>query len=263
MLTSSPAHVVFWVAAALGGAVLGSFQAAWAVRHVQGQSVVKGRSRCPSCGRTLGWAELVPLVSWLAQRGRCRGCNDPVSILYPAMESSMALLCLGLALRWGPGWAFGLYLAVCGLLLTAAFVDLLAWILPEVMVLPAGVVGLAGSTLLLGLPWPGQVMGVVAGAGAFWLVRAGYRLLRGREGLGAGDVKLMGAIGGLTGWQGLVPVALAGSLVALGGIAILAASGRPRPWDHPLPYGPFLVLGLVLHLLLGPVYWPQFTARVP
>jgi leader peptidase (prepilin peptidase) / N-methyltransferase len=222
---------------ALLGLILGSFIATLVLRWPEGRSV-GGRSACDGCGRTLGARDLVPLLSAVASRGRCRTCGGRIDPVHWQVELAAALVGLAAGLvAPGPealaGAAFG------WLLLALAALDLRALWLPDRLtaVLAAG--GVVTS------PWfapalEERLVGGAAGFALLWLVSAGYRRVRGREGMGGGDPKLFGAIGLWLGWRMLPPVLLAASLLGLGVALVAAVRGRPLAGDHPLPLGTLL-----------------------
>ncbi len=232
----------------LAAPFVGSFLATLAVRLPDGQPVVGGRSACPACGARLRWFELVPLLSWLAQRGRCRACGKPIAGLYPVVEAASLLVAAwawalrpGAWLDAGLGWTL-VALAAC---------DARARVLPDVLVIPLGLAGLAvamGHGAIVD-----HAIGAAAGLLALGAVRIAYKGLRGREGLGFGDVKLLSAAGAWVAWQGLP------SVVAIAAVSGLLAAGIQRLAGHPigqrteLPFGPHLALGTWLVWLYGPL----------
>lgn len=230
-----------WVAAGcVLGAMAGSFLATIVIRWPRGGSVMRGRSACDSCGRTLTAVELVPIFSGLIQRGRCRNCGARIASEHLAIELGAAVIgavafgvAPGLA---GAGWAiFG------WLLLTLAALDARHLWLPDPLTAPLAGLGLALGGITTGA-WPAdRLIGAVAGFASLWLIRAGYRTVRGREGLGLGDAKLLGGIGAWLGWQALPFVLLAASTIGL--IAVALAGGVAR--DRPLPFGAALAAGAV------------------
>jgi leader peptidase (prepilin peptidase) / N-methyltransferase len=241
---------LFPYAATVLGLILGSFYSVCVYRYLAGESIVSPGSHCPLCARPLCWYENVPLVSFLAQRGRCRGCGGRISPVYPAIEAVSALWSLALALEYGPSYAYLLYMAVGGIYVVASFIDLDDFILPDMLTYPAAAIALAGKIFVLGEPYLGPLIGAAVGAGSFWLLAEFYLRARGIEGLGLGDVKLMASIGALVGWQGL-PLS-----IVLGCLAALLASplflrGSEEKGRTPIPFGPFLCLGAMLYVLYG------------
>lgn len=245
-------HSVPWSAAllaALPGAVLGSFLNSLALGLVGQGSVWRARSACPACGLTLAPRDLLPLVSWLLLRGRCRGCRTPISPLYPLSEMAAAALAVAWLLLPLPlgqslwGLAFSLTL------LTLALADLWAGLVPDLLVLPALALALGGAA------WAGQgqeaLLGAAAVGGGLWAVAQGHALLSGRDGLGLGDVKLAALLGALLGWEAGAQAVL---LAAVLGLARGLARGRAK-WGQPLAFAPCLALAGAAWLWL--LAWEQ------
>lgn len=224
-------------AAGLGllGLVFGSFIATVAVRWPR--SALAGRSACDGCGRSLSAIELIPLASWIALRGRCRTCGGRIGVSHPVIEA-LGVLIGATAGALAPGFA-GVFGAVFGwLLLAAGAIDLAAFRLPNPITLALAVTGLLGGAAGLDPPLADRAIGGVAGFAALWLIAAGYRRRRGRDGLGGGDAKLLGAIGLWLGWRALPPVLLIACLL---GLAWAFARGLRR--DDRLPLGTLLAVG--------------------
>jgi leader peptidase (prepilin peptidase)/N-methyltransferase len=231
------------------GLVFGSFATMLVHRFAAGGDLLGRRSACPSCGAALGVRDLVPLLSWFAARGRCRHCGAAIGWRYPAIEGVTALALLG---AWwatgGLGLAFVLLSALAVALIAMSAVDLDRGWLPDPLQAAAAALALAWRFAL-----PGEVLGealdmalgavVLGGAGL--ALRWGFRLLRGREGFGLGDVKLL-AVAGL--WLGLAPAPMLLVLAGLGG-ALLALAWRAAGLGREFPLGPPLALALYLLLL--------------
>lgn len=261
----------FAPAAFVLGLIMGSFSTACVHRWLNGLTLIDPpRSFCPHCKTTLRWWHNVPLVSFVLLRGRCGHCGEGISWRYPALELLSGLWGLALAVVYGPGWPFVVLFVLGGLLLTASFIDLEAFLLPDVITLPGAVLALFASTFLLG-PGSGPdawlangqtaLWGAGLGGGGFWLLRLGYRALRGGEGLGLGDVKLMLLIGALTGPQGLpLTLLLAGITALLAALIHMARTGQGH--QAPIPFGPFLSLACMVHLLWGPQIWQWWLHTV-
>lgn len=236
-------EVISAVAAAVLGAVLGSFVTLVSHRLPRGGSLVRGRSRCPSCGTVLGLRDLMPLVSWLASRGRCRHCGAPVGARYPVIEAVMAALFLAVYLRFGVTVPAALLGAAAVLLVTLAAIDLETGFLPDAVQVPL---------LLLGVGyrwWAGDLIQGLVGlalAGALaYAVRFGYGRLTGREGLGLGDVKFFG-VAGL--WLG--PTGLPAFMVLGGGLGLFVGLvWRRLVSTREFPFGPALAAALFAILL--------------
>ena len=223
------------------GLVFGSFIATVAIRWPEGRSALRGRSTCDACGKGLGAAELVPVLSHVLQRGRCRGCGGRIAASHLVTE----LVGGGIGVLAGlvaPGIE-GACGAVFGwLLLALASVDLAAFWLPNVLTGALAAAGLA--TGLLGLPpsLEERLIGGIAGFGALWLVAAGYRALRGQHGLGGGDPKMLGGIGLWLGWQSLPVVVLGACLLGLGVVLAAILGGKRVSGTARLPFGTLLAI---------------------
>ncbi len=237
--------------AVLAAPCFGSFVGLVAERLPQGAPVLAGRSRCAACTAVLGPAELVPILSWLALGGRCRRCRAPIGLRLPAVELAALAVAAWAAAVVPPGLVW----PSCVLgwtLLALALIDLDHWLLPDVLTLPLAAAGLATAAWWTA-GWPGDgLIGAVAGGGVLALVAAGYRRLRGRDGLGGGDVKLVAAGGAWLGWQGLPSLIL---IAALCGLAFGLARGLGRGGGIAarVPFGPPLALALWLVWLYGPL----------
>lgn len=234
------------------GAIVGSYLATLLIRWPRGLSASGGRSRCDGCGQVLGARALVPLLSFLLLRGRCRACGSPIDWRHPAMEAAAAWIgVIAFLLLPGPqGFAAALF---GWLLLALAALDVAHLWLPDRLTGALAVAGIAGA--LLGLPpAPGaHLIGGMAGYGALALIAWGYRRTRGREGLGAGDAKLLGAIGLWTGWEVLPFILLLASGAGLLCVGALALAGRPVTATTRLPLGALLAVAawpVWLHLLM-------------
>ncbi len=228
--------------AALLGLVFGSFCNAWAWRIVRGESIVRGRSRCALCGHVLAPRDLVPLLSWLSLRGRCRYCGAPISPRYPAAELLSGAYYVSVVLRYGLTLDALRLLILGSLLLTASLVDL------EVMELPDCLLLGGALSALLRLPggWRDALLGALAVAGPLLLLVLLADRLTGRETMGGGDVKLVALLGLHFGpAQTLLLLILACALGLLLGTAQKKAKGAP------FPFGPALSLAAWLTALAG------------
>jgi leader peptidase (prepilin peptidase) / N-methyltransferase len=215
--------------------VFGSFIAVVALRWPEGRSALRGRSECDSCGKTLRAHELVPVLSYAAQGGKCQGCGAAIAVSHPLTE----LLGLAVGVTAGlvaPGWA-GAAGAVFGwLLLALAAIDLRAFWLPNGLTGPLAAIGLLAGLGTL----PDRLIGGAAGFAALWLVAVGYRRLRGRHGLGGGDPKLFGAIGCWLGWPALPQVLLAACILGLAIVLALRLAGTRMAGTDRMPFGALL-----------------------
>ena len=234
------------------GLLIGSFLALVSVRLPAGEPIVRARSTCRSCGRKLSPLELVPVLSWVVQRGRCAGCGARVSPRYPLIELGAAALGVWAALA-APGWV-GLAGAVLAWqLLLIAVIDAEHFWLPDVLTLPLVATGLGAAWLLEPHLLGERAIGAVAGFISLWLVAWVYRRVRGREGLGGGDPRLFAGVGAWVGWIALPTVLVWACLAGFAVIAAMLAGGRKAGLSARLPFGTFLAIGAWLAWLFGPL----------
>ena len=225
-------------------------------------NLVTPRSRCPACGTPITAMQNIPLVSWLALRGRCASCRAPISVRYPAVELAAGLLAMLLAWRLGYSAALALALVYGWALLALTFIDLDTQLLPDDITLPLLWLGLIANAFGLFTDLRSAVMGAAAGYLVLWLVYWAFRLLAKKEGMGYGDFKLLAAIGAWTGWQ-VLPVAIvvaAGLGAILGSLSLwLSRKGA----DTRIPFGPYLALGGIVALLWGRAAVVAWLGRFP
>jgi leader peptidase (prepilin peptidase)/N-methyltransferase len=209
------------------------------------------RSACPGCGHRIGALENIPVVSWLALRGRCSACKAAISPRYPLVELAGGLLAAYAIWHFGPT-AKGL--AACVLLWTLvalAVIDADNQLLPDNLTLPLLWAGLIANLAGLFVPLADAVIGAVAGYLVLWIVYWLFRLIRGKEGMGYGDFKLLAALGAWLGWK-MLPVIILLSSVAGAAIGILLIAFQGRDKATPLPFGPYLAIAGALALFAGP-----------
>ncbi|MDN5923853.1 MAG: A24 family peptidase [Xanthomonadales bacterium] len=201
--------------------------------------IVREPSHCPKCKHRLGVFDNIPLLSWLALRGRCRYCKTPISIQYPLVELLCAILSAIVVWKFGPSWQAVSGLVFTWMLLGMAGIDARTQLLPDSMTLPLLWLGLLLSLVPLFYDSMHAIIGAAAGYLSLWLVYWGFKLLTGKEGMGYGDFKLFAALGAWMGAVALLPIALMASLIgALVGGSMLALRGQDR--SVPIPFGPFL-----------------------
>ena len=261
--------------AMLFGMLVGSFLNVCISRMPDDRSVAWPPSHCPSCGSHIRPYDNIPVISWLILRGRCRDCGQPISSLYPSIELLMGFLSLLLFWRFIPnpgvvdaahGAAFVVHFVFFAMLVVVTFIDIRHYIIPDELSIYAAPLGIAASAGLAWLGAPdavglkGALVGSVAGAGVLISVMLFYRLVRGQDGMGWGDPKLLAMIGAFLGALPALPfvvfvACVAGSVVGLSLMVLNRRSG----WSmrSAVPFGPFLALGAVVWVLHG----PQMVAR--
>jgi len=213
-------------------------------------NIMVPRSGCPSCGHGITALENIPVLSWLALRGKCSACGVAISARYPLVEILGGALAACAVWRFGPTWEA---LAACGLLwtlLALTFIDFDTQLLPDDITLPLLWAGLGVNLFGVFAPLRDAVVGAMAGYLALWVVYWLFKLIRGKEGMGYGDFKLLGALGAWLGWQMLPLIVLMSSVVgAVIGITLVVFKGR----DHniPLAFGPYLAIAGAIALFFG------------
>ena len=241
--------------AATMGAIVGSFFNVLIYRLPRGESIVLPASHCPRCSRPIRWYENIPVVSYLFLHGRCRGCKAPISIQYPLVELITALAMVALWLFYVPAhtpasgiwWHYIPLFFQCTalmLLIPIVFIDLRHYIIPDVLSLPLGAISVIIAFLPGGLTPLDALFGILAGSGFLLLMGLiGEYILKKKDSMGGGDIKLMFGIGALFGWQiTLIAVMLAALLGALIGGTLLLA--RKLDNQHRIAFGPFLAIGI-------------------
>ena len=213
-------------------------------------NLVVPRSACPACGHRISALENVPVVSWLAQRGRCRACGGAIPARYPVVEL------LGGALAMLAVWHFGptaKAVAACVLLwalVALTFIDADTQLLPDDLTLPLLWAGLFVNLWGTFVPIAEAVAGAIAGYLALWSIYWLFKLIRGKEGMGYGDFKLLAALGAWLGWKTLPAIVLLSSVAgAVIGIALMVV--HRRDGATPLPFGPYLAIAGAIALFAG------------
>jgi leader peptidase (prepilin peptidase)/N-methyltransferase len=233
---------------AVAGTVAGSFVALVSLRWPAGRPFLVARSACDACGAELGAAELVPLVSFAVQRGRCRRCGGRIARRHLAVEVAGAAI--GAASVLVVPCPDAVAVAMLGwTLLLLALLDLEHFWLPSAVTWPLAAAGLAATAALHPEALADHAIGVVAGYASLALAAAGYKALRGRDGLGGGDAKLFAAAGAWLGWAAL-PLVL-GSAAVAGLIVALLLWGRGVTAATRLPLGVFLAAAIWVVALAG------------
>ena len=240
-----PSSLTLDMALFIFGAVVGSFLNVCIYRLPAGRSIVSPGSTCPHCDTPIRWFDNVPIASFLILRGRCRSCGGRISPRYPLVELLAGLVPVLVAHRFGLTPASAAYVVFIWALIAITFIDLDHQIIPDRISIPGTILGLILGATILPVGWTGSLLGAVLGGGLFYLIAVASR-----GGMGGGDIKLIAMIGAFLGWQAvfltILISALAGSAV---GIYMMAVRGKGR--KHPIPYGPFLVLGAVVYLFYG------------
>lgn len=224
-------------------------------------NLVVPRSACPSCGHRIAAWQNVPVISWLALRGKCAACRARISFKYPLVE-----LLAGVGAAYA-AWRFGPALAALGAALflwftiALAFIDQETGYLPDDLTLPLVWIGLLVNLNGAFVPLRDAVIGAVAAYLFLWSINATFKMLRGMDGMGYGDFKLYAAVGALLGWKLLPLVILLSSLVGLvfGSLQMFSAR-RGWDWKFKFHFGPYLALAGIIAMFWGTAIMQRFPA---
>jgi leader peptidase (prepilin peptidase)/N-methyltransferase len=235
--------------AALLGLLIGSFLNVCVYRLPLGLSLVYPPSHCPACQRRLSWYENIPILSWVALRGKCRTCRHPISIVYPLVEVTTAAI-FAIGYWWyGPTPLLAIRLLFACAMIVLFMIDLEHRILPNRITIPGIVAGFVFS--LFSEPgWVSSLLGIAVGGGSLLAVSEAYYRVRHEEGLGMGDVKMLAMIGAFLGWQlALLTLVLSSILGSVVGVSILIL--RKESLKYALPFGTFLAVAALVASLAG------------
>lgn len=282
-------HTFLMVLSFVLGAMIGSFANVCICRWPAGESVVRPRSRCPKCMSSIAWYDNFPILSWLILGAKCRNCGNPISWQYPLVEAITGALFLLVYLKFGLTLATPVYMLLAVSLVICTFQDLADWTIPNEITFPGIPLGLALSLVGMfmgdasGLLVVGEnavfdaLGGILLGGGVLYALDKVAILLLKKPGMGFGDVKLLAMMGGFVGVKGVIFIIVASSMTgAVIGVAVMlyfkakgsskseeekaAAPKAAEDYDdddielegHYLPFGPFLALGGILYLFVGP-----------
>jgi len=232
------------------GALIGSFLNVCIYRLPRGESIVWPRSHCPGCSTAIAWYDNIPILSYLWLRGHCRACRIPIPLRYPLVEVANAAGYLAILWFFGPSWTTVFYAVLFSALLVITGTDLSHKIIPNVITLPGIVLGLGGAATVLPVGIVNALLGVLIGGGLLWLLAWASPYLFGKEGMGGGDIKLLGMVGAFLGWKPALLTIMIGSLVgSVIGVSLIALRFMKR--DEHIPFGPFLAFGAVVALFFA------------
>jgi leader peptidase (prepilin peptidase)/N-methyltransferase len=213
-------------------------------------NLIAPRSACPHCDHKISALENIPVISYLLLRGKCKGCQAPISIRYPVVEAVSGILSAYAAWHFGFGLAGVAAILFIWALIALTCIDLDTQLLPDDLTLPLLWLGLLFNLSNTYATLGDAVIGAVGGYLVLWSVYWAFKLTTGKEGMGYGDFKLLAAIGAWLGWQMLPLVILLSSVVgAVVGISLILFAKHGR--DIPIPFGPYLAGGGLIALFWG------------
>lgn len=235
---------------------VGSFLNTLIVRAPTDEGILRPGPHCIDCEARLGFADLVPVVSWLVSRGRCRHCGEPVPVGYPLVEAANVVLWVVAAVRFGATWDLPVYLAVFSVLLALSVIDLELYLLPNRITYPAIVASVVAVPILSyalrhdpALAIRSAYLGGLGYAGFLLVILLLWELVVRKEGMGMGDVKLAIFLGIWVGWIHLILVAYALIFACAIGVAVGLVVLVVRRASRAFPFGPWLALGAIIAIV--------------
>jgi leader peptidase (prepilin peptidase)/N-methyltransferase len=248
-----------WMAAMLFSPVAGSVVGELVKRLPGGRPVALPRSQCGACGRIRSAANRVPIVNDVISKGRCRTCTAPIASFNIAIELSAVAVSVWAAMVDSDPFRLWADCVFGWMLLALAWIDWRHLRLPDALTLPLIAFSLAATALLTPAFVIESAVGAALGYSFFKGVALLHRVLRGHDGLGAGDAKLLAASGALVGWTGLPDVVLLAAMLGLGGVTLLHVSGRAFDRATAIPFGPYLAFATWIVRLHGPLVFSAVT----
>lgn len=237
--------IAMLVTMVLFGLATGSFLNVVIARLPERRSLWRPGSACPGCGAAIAWHDNIPVLSFLALRGRCRACGTAISWRYPVVELSAGAAFLSAYIAFGPTGRFLTAALLLSALIAITAIDLRLQLIPDAITLPGILVGVLANLGTGARPWLDSVAGILVGGGVFFVI-----ILVQPAGMGGGDMKLGAMLGAFLGWKVLL-FSLFVAVTAGGALAIVLLATGLRGRKDPVPFGPFLALGGAMGLFWG------------
>ena len=233
------------------GLCVGSFLNVCIYRLPESKSIVHPRSMCPQCGTLIRFYDNLPVLSFLLLRGKCRHCQTPISLRYPVVELLSGLFAVGVFLKYGISLETVIYYTFIATLLVITFIDIDHQIIPDVITLPGIPICFLASFVLPRITYIESLLGILIGGGSLFMVAWLYHLLTKKEGMGGGDIKLLGMMGAIIGWKGvLFTIFVASAVGTISGMLIMLKTRKSM--KLAVPFGPFLAIGSMAYIFFGP-----------
>lgn len=233
------------ILALLFGFIIGSFLNVVIARVPARKSLWRPGSACPGCDVSIAWHDNIPLLSFVALRGRCRRCGITIPWRYPIVEATTGVLFAFAYSQFGPTTDFAAAALFLSMLIAITGIDLQHQIIPDVISLPGIVAGFVANVASARVPWIDSALGIVVGGGAFLVI-----ILASGGGMGGGDMKLGAMLGAFLGWK-VVLLAIFVAVVLGGALAVALIALGLRGRKDPIPFGPFLAAGGAVSLFWG------------
>jgi leader peptidase (prepilin peptidase)/N-methyltransferase len=233
------------------GLCIGSFLNVCIYRLPESKSIVHPRSMCPNCGTLIRFYDNIPILSYVALRGKCRHCEVSISLRYPLVELMSGIFAVGVFLKFGITAEAVIYYTFIAALLVITFIDIDHQIIPDAITLPGIPIFFGASLALPEISYVESILGILAGGGSLFLVAWLYHLLTKKEGMGGGDIKLLAMMGAIIGWKGILfTIFVASAVGTFSGLLIILKTRKTM--KLAVPFGPFLAIGGVAYILFGP-----------
>jgi leader peptidase (prepilin peptidase)/N-methyltransferase len=249
----------------VSGLAIGSFLNVLIYRIPLNIGFAFGRSFCPSCKNPIKFYDNIPVISYLLLGGRCRSCRERISIRYPIVELLNAMGYLIFYWSYGITTAFFIYSFLVSLLIAIFFIDFDFQIIPDLLTLPAMVLGVAASVLPGGIGIISSLIGLFAGGGALYFVAImGDKIFK-KESMGGGDIKMAAMLGAFLGWQKVIFIFLAAAVIGLVISVIIMIFSKKLRTTRMIPFGPFLAIAAIISIFYGDkiiAYYIQHFIRI-
>ncbi len=245
------AHPLILLMAFIAGACIGSFLNVCIARIPRADSLISPGSNCPACHHPIRFYDNIPILSYIWLRGKCRHCSQPISLRYPMVEALTGLMAAVVIIYFGLSVDALIYFILICAFIIVIYIDLDHQIIPDSISLPGIPIGFAASFFLDRLSYIDSIIGILLGGGLLFAIAWGYYLITRKEGMGGGDIKLLAMIGAFLGWQGVCFTIFVASVTGtlIGVLLMLLAR---KDLKFALPFGPFLSIGAIVYLFLGP-----------
>ena len=238
------------ISCAIFGAIFGSFLNVCIFRLPNEESIVQPRSKCPNCERIIPWYLNIPIISYVSLLGKCRYCKFRISIRYLIVEVLACFVAIEVYRHIGLSIEALIWFLFCCSLIVIAFIDISHRIIPNIISLPGIVIGFLFSFTNNFISPIESILGILLGGGSLYAIAVVYKKIRKIDGMGMGDVKLLGMIGAFLGWQSLLFVVLISSLSgSIIGLSFILANRLDLKYQ--IPFGTFLAFSAIIYLLYG------------
>jgi len=232
------------------GLCIGSFMNVCIYRLPAKKSIVFPGSACPDCGTSIRAYDNIPVLSYIWLKGRCRRCSSRIPLRYVTVEIMGGAFSVLAYLKFGFTWEALIYYGFVAALLIITFIDIDYQIIPDIISLPGIPLGFAASFAIPGVTYKASLVGILVGGGMLYLIAWGYHLITKKEGMGGGDIKLLGMIGAFIGWQGvLFTIFVASAVGTISGLLVMLH--QKKGLKLAIPFGPFLSIGAIAYVFMG------------